>query len=186
MGIKVADSSLYEASIRKLFPQGEYWDKQFADINSDCSFFVQAKVGEFVRFRKRMSDLQDESVIQTANETIEDWERVYLGRVSSELNIEKRRSLLLSEKAGNISIEGIKEIGSMFGVIISEVIYPFRSAWFGHSYFGINRICSPASFSTLYIYTTEPTIELKDSFEMQIVSRLLAHNIIFFIYGGGT
>ena len=184
MGIKVADPSTYESSIKKLFPQGEYWDKQFSNINSDCSLFVRAKIDEFIRYRNRMSDLQNESVIQTANETLEDWERVYLDRVNPELDTEQRRSILLADKAGNINVDGVKEIANSYGVVVSEIIYPFRSAFYGHSYFGINRMTCPASFSTVYIYATDPAPELKDDFEIQVVSRLLANNIIFFIYGG--
>jgi len=62
----------YETSLQKLFPRGSYWDKQFADPQSDCSLFCRAKTAELLRFRNRMSDLQTESVIQTAAETLTD------------------------------------------------------------------------------------------------------------------
>jgi len=42
MGMTVARKEQYEAAVRKLFPQGEYWDKQFANPQSDISLFVQA------------------------------------------------------------------------------------------------------------------------------------------------
>ena len=184
MGIKVGADSDYVASIKKLFPKGEYWEKQFSDPNSDCFLFIKTKIDELTRYKKRMSDLQQESVIQTATETIEDWERVIHGAITTGLDISQRRALLLSEKSGNVNIAVIKEIAQTFGITITDIVFPFRSAFFGFSYFAINRITSPASFSVLYIYATEPDEEKKEEFESHIKMRVLANYIIYFKYGG--
>ena len=184
MGIKIGAANDYISSIEKLFPKGEYWDKQLADPDSDCSLFIRAKINELTKCKQRMSDLQNESVIQTATETIEDWERVIHGAITTGLDIEQRRTLLLSEKSGNINIAAIKEIAQTFGVTITDIVFPFRSAFFGFSYFAIDRISSPASFSVLYIYATEPAPEKKEEFENHIKMRVLANYIIYFKYGG--
>ncbi|MDR1698968.1 MAG: hypothetical protein LBR75_04005, partial [Prevotellaceae bacterium] len=47
---------------KKLFPQGDYWDKQFACPASDISLFCKAKAESLVRFKKRIADLQKESI----------------------------------------------------------------------------------------------------------------------------
>jgi hypothetical protein len=184
MGVKVQTSALYEASLRKLFPQGPYWDKQFADPSSDCSLFCKAKLDQFIRFRGRMADLQNESTISTATETLDDWERIITGSGTIGMDTESRRTLLLSQKAGSINIGAIKDIGLMFGVTINDVQFPFRPAFFGFSYFGIDQIASPVSFSVLFIYATQPDESLREQFEERLTLRLLANYIIYFVYGG--
>jgi hypothetical protein len=152
MGIKVHAPEQYEASLRKLFPRGSYWDRQFADPHSDCALFCKAKTAELVRLRNRMSSLHDESMIATALETLEDWERVVTGSVTPRLDADERRTLLMAEKRGRINPGLIKEIGRMYGMEISKIEFPFRPAFFGFSRFGLERAASPASFSAIYIH----------------------------------
>jgi uncharacterized protein YmfQ (DUF2313 family) len=185
MGIKIQTPEQYEASLRKLFPRGAYWDRQFADPESDCSLFCRAKLDEFIRFRNRMSDLQNESIIQAASETLDDWERVLTGSVFHGLSAGQRRALLLAAKAGSITISAIKEIGQMYGITVTEIRLPFRSAFFGFSRFGIDHIASPASFSTIFIYASlSENGETKAAFEELLRSRVLANYILYFIYSG--
>jgi uncharacterized protein YmfQ (DUF2313 family) len=184
VGIKVQTPERYASALQKLFPRGSYWDNQFADAKSDCSLFCKAKLDEFIRFRNRMSNLQDESAIQSASETIDDWERVLTGSVTFGLAEDQRRMLLLAAKAGNISVAAIKEIGQMYGITITDIQFPFRSAFFGFSRFGIDRIASPASFSTLYIYADSQNEINRGEFEDQLAGRVLANYIVYFIYGG--
>jgi hypothetical protein len=153
MGIKVQTPDQYEKSLQKLFPRGSYWDSQFADPHSDCSLFIKAKLEEFIRYRRRMSDLQDESVLTTAEETLDDWERVILGSVTRGLEPDERRALLFSQRNRNINLSIIKEIGYMYGGEITDIAFPFRPAFFGFSHFARDRIASPASFSVIFIYT---------------------------------
>jgi uncharacterized protein YmfQ (DUF2313 family) len=173
----------YEASLRKLFPRGSYWDRQFADSESDCSLFCKAKVDEFIRFKNRMSDLQNESAIQSASETLDDWERVLRGSVAAGFTTEQRRMRLIASKASNITPSAIKRIAQIYGVTITDIQFPFRSAFFGFSRFGIDQITSPASFSTLFIYASAPEDEeIRTTFEKMLESRLLANYILYFIY----
>jgi uncharacterized protein YmfQ (DUF2313 family) len=183
MGMKIQTPEQYETALRKLFPRGSYWDRQFADPQSDCSLFCKAKLDEFIRFRKRMSDLQDESAVQSASETLDDWERVLAGSTSTGLTTEQRRNLLLASKAGNITVAAMREIAQMYGITITDVLFPFRSAFFGFSRFGIDHMASPASFSTIFVYaSTSGNEELKNGFEAFLKTRVLANYILYFIY----
>jgi len=184
MGIDVCTPEAYQGSIRKLFPRGPYWDKQFAEAESDCSLFCKAKANLIVRLRKRMSDLQNESVIQTAEETLDNWERVLLGKTNLELDAAQRKSLLHVSKAENFSINTIKEIGRTYGITITNVVLPFRPAFFGHSFFGIDPIASPAAFAVLFVYASHPDEEIREDFEEQLISRVLSNYVVYFIYGG--
>ena len=184
MAIRICTPEKYKNSIQKLFPRGPYWDKQFAEADSDCTLFCTAKADLIVRIRERMSDLQDESIIQTAEETLDNWERVLLGKTNLDLDTAQRKALLNASKAGNVSINTIKEIGRMYGITITDVVFPFRAGFFGHSYFGINRIASPAAFAVLFIYASQPDIEIQDEFENQLTSKVLSNYIIYYIYGG--
>jgi hypothetical protein len=131
-----------------------------------------------------MSDLQDESAIQSATETLEEWEWVLTGSVTFGLTEAQRRMLLLASKVGNISMAVIKEVGQMYGITITGIQFLFRPAFFGFSHFGIDRIASPASFSTLYIYAGSPNETIRGEFEDQLARRVLANYIVYFIYGG--
>jgi uncharacterized protein YmfQ (DUF2313 family) len=183
MGMKIQTPEQYEASLRKLFPRGPYWDRQFADSESDCALFCRAKLEEFLRFRNRMGDLQDESMVQSASETLDDWERVLTGAVSPGLATDQRRILLLAAKAGNVTISVIKEIGQMYGITVTGIQLPFRSAFFGFSRFGTDHLAGPASFSTVFIEAAAPENgETKASFEKILQSRVLANYIVYFFY----
>jgi uncharacterized protein YmfQ (DUF2313 family) len=183
MGMKVQTPEQYEASLRKLFPRGTYWDRQFADPESDCSLFCKVKLDEFIRFRNRMSDLQDESIIKSASETLDEWEQVLTGAISTGLTVEQRRSLLIAAKAGSVNASVIKDIGQMYKINITNIQMPFRSAFFGFSRFGIDQAASPASFSTVFIYASAPENgERKIAFEKTVRSRVLANYILYFMY----
>ncbi|MDR1507128.1 MAG: YmfQ family protein [Treponema sp.] len=184
MGIKVQTPDQYAASFQKFFPRGPYWDRQFADSKSDCVLFCEAKPDEFVRFRNRMSDLQNESAIQSAAETIEDWERVLTGSVAAGLTVEQRRALLFTAKTGNISTSAIKAFGQMYGLTITNIEFPFRSAFFGFSRFALDQITSPASFSVLFIYVDGGDETNLGLFKSQIANQLLANYIVYYILGG--
>jgi uncharacterized protein YmfQ (DUF2313 family) len=88
----------YEHAIKRLFPIGDYWDRQFADPGSDVSLFAKAKLEELIRFRSRMSALRGESRIDTAEETIADWERALLGEITYGKTLTERRLLLKSKE----------------------------------------------------------------------------------------
>jgi hypothetical protein len=153
MGIAVHTPGQYETSLRRLFPRGGYWDRQFADPHSDCALFCTAKTAELVRLRNRMSALHDESMIVTALETLDDWERVLTGSAAAPgLDTDERRTLLAAEKQGRINLISVKEIGLIYGMDISNIEFPFRPAFFGFSRFGLDRVASPAAFSTVYIH----------------------------------
>jgi len=151
MGIAVATSRQYENAIKKLFPQGEYWDRQFADPESDVSLFVKAKLDDLLRLRHRMSALHDESRIETSGEMLEKWERVLLDTINHGLDAEQRRALLLAAGADSFNREAINKIGRIFGWEVTGARFPFRPAFFGFSRFGHDRAASPASFSVIYI-----------------------------------
>jgi hypothetical protein len=142
----------YEKSLQKLFPGGSYWDRQFADPESDCSLFCKAKLDGLIRFRTRMLNLQEESVLNTAAETLDDWERIISGTVTHGLEPDERRAILLSERNTSFTVASIKETGYMYGIHVTDVVFPFRPAFFGFSRFAHDQIASPASFSAICIY----------------------------------
>jgi uncharacterized protein YmfQ (DUF2313 family) len=154
MGIKVQHKEQYAAAIRKLFPQGEYWEKQFEDPQSDCSLFCKAKTEWLTLFRGQMSDLFDESIPLTATETLGDWERVLTGAITTGLDPEERRALLFAQKAGSISKKRIQEVANIFGWVVTDVTFPYKPSFFGFAHFGIDPIAGFAAFSYIHIYVS--------------------------------
>jgi len=182
MGITIASEAEYSKAIRDMFPKGEYWNKQFEDPESDCSLFCKAKTAELIRFKNRMADLQAESVMQTAEETIEDWERIILNKKNNSLNLQQRRSLLNNYYKENITVESIKQIGRIYGITVTDIVFPFKPAFFGFSSFGQTRIAGPAAFSLLFINIAQD--ERSAPFEKELLSNVLSNYIVFFNYGG--
>lgn len=143
----MAAAAQYENAVKKLFPQGGYWDAQFADAKSDVSLFARAKALELKRFRERMSVLLGESRQETTTELIARWERVLLDDEFPELDINQRRLQLKSKNDLRLNRAELQKVAAMFGLAIKDVCVPFRPAFFGHSCFNTQAIGSPVTFS---------------------------------------
>jgi len=171
MGI-AADEALYENSVRSLFPQGEYWDGQFADPQSDASLFVKAKAAELTKYRRRMSDLFVESGCQTAVETIGDWERVLLGHTNNQLPLDERREILAKKETPVINRILISKIAQKYGLTLVDIVFPFKASFFGFSEFGRSIFSRPAFYSVFYIVTAFAEEDIRAEAETRITSLL--------------
>jgi len=187
MGIAAASEARYENAIKKLFPQGDYWDEQFADPESDTSLFVKAKAAELKRFRKRMGALLDEGRPESAAELISDWERVLLNGVFSSLDINRRRLQLQSKNDLELNRAGLQKIAAVFGLNIHDVAVPCRPRCFGFARFARERIGGFLAFFAVRIAVTAGigvSQSAKAEFEEAVRNRLLAGQIPIFFYGG--
>ena len=172
----------YKDAIRKLFPYGVYWDTQFDDPESDLSKWIEEQAEELHRFKNRFPFLIQEATPKTADTMIDDWERVLLGAIYTDLPLDLRRKLLLTKRRGHINASVLQEVANLYTAKIKRVYYPYRSAFFGRTRIGINRMCSPASFSVLFIKAEIQNLDLKTGFERAIREALLANMIIYFFY----
>jgi hypothetical protein len=145
MGITAA---AYRQAIRKLFPEGDYWDAQFADAQSDASLFAAAKIDEFLRFRARMDALINESLVEKTDECIADWERVLLGGASPGLSLNERRIQLFSKRDIKLNRGELQKTAEVYGLSILDIVFPSRPAFTGHSRFN-TRNGGPAAFSII-------------------------------------
>jgi len=87
----VHSTAEYKEAIRKLFPYGVYWDAQFDDSESDVSKWVDEQAEELQRFKNRFPFLIQEATPKTADTMIDDWERVLLGAIYTDLPLDLRR-----------------------------------------------------------------------------------------------
>jgi uncharacterized protein YmfQ (DUF2313 family) len=185
MGIKVAGEKDYSNSIRGLFPQGEYWDRQFENPESDASLFCKAKAPEIVRLRKRMGNLLEERNCQTAVETLGDWERVMLGHTNAQLPIEERIKILGASNVQIINRMAIENIAKMHGFILKDIQFPYRPAFFGFSRFGLDPIASPAAWQMIFFHVlAQGNDDQVEAFERH-ANNLLANYTTYFCYDGG-
>jgi uncharacterized protein YmfQ (DUF2313 family) len=161
MGLTVAPGERYESAIKKLFPQGTYWDEQFADPASDVSLFAKAKLDALIRFRTRMGNLLDEGKTETAEELIADWERVLLDTLNAGKPVTERRLLLKSRENDSLNHAELQKIADIFGLYIKDIIFPHRPRFFGFAKLAQERIGSFTAFSVLKITATEDALELK-------------------------
>jgi hypothetical protein len=187
MGIAAADGTVYEAAVRNLFPQGDYWDRQFADTESDVSLFCKAKVFEIIRFRSRMAALLEESNPATAEEMLEEWERVLLGSVFTGLDVSQRRLSLLTKQTETFSRKQLHDIALSFGYTITDIRLPYLPSFFGFSRFGIGRFGTPAGWNVVVLHVlTGGGDDRTAEFESRINNVLFANNITYFVYNGGN
>jgi hypothetical protein len=168
MGINIANEKEYGASIRDLFPKGEYWDRQFSDPESDVNLFCKAKTQEIINFRKRMNDLLAESDYKTAVETIGDWERVLLEYTNVQIPIEERREILSIKNISIINKMVIADIAQKYGLSLVDIVFPFKPSFFGFAEFGHSIFSRPAFFSVFYIITIFQNDELKNEAKKRI------------------
>jgi len=159
MGIAAAEE--YEGAIRKLFPKGEYWDRQFADPESDVSLFCKAKTPELVKFRRRMEALQDESYVETTEELIADWERVLLDSGFPNLSLIQRRLQLNSMWNLCLNRAELQKTAGMYELTIADVCFPYRPGFFGFSRFRTSHIGSPVTWSVLFLIVQQQNFREK-------------------------
>lgn len=169
-------------SIKALFPQGEYWERQLQNADSDISLWIKAHAEQVYQYKKLFSNILQEASPKTAYKTIENWERVLIGIINSTLSIEERRKVLMTRKKGFVNQSVLDGIASIFSAKIIRMYVPYRSAFFAHTRIGTNRMCSPTSFSLLYIHVHITDNERKSEFESTLCATLLANNIVKFFY----
>lgn len=182
MVIKDSGPELYVGPLKKLFPKGEYWDRLLSDENSDVSLVCKARSRTLARFRERMNQLQRESFIDSADETIGDWERVCFGYENAGVELEQRRSLLRIRMSGCISISILKSIAEAFGGTVYKWEIPYRPAAFGHVQFGLTYMSSIAGLWVVFVHCSVPE-ESRKSFEAAVRDAMLANQTVFFVYG---
>jgi len=161
MGINAGTEKDYSNAIRGLFPQGEYWNKQFADPDSDVNLYCKAKSKEIIFLRGRMCALFAESDYQSAVETIDDWERILLGYLNVQLPLEERREILGTRETPLINRLLIADIAQKYGLTLLDIIFPFKPSFFGFSEFGRAIFSRPAFYSVFYIIITFQNEELR-------------------------
>jgi hypothetical protein len=169
MGISIGTEKDYCRAIRDLFPKGEYWDRQFADPESDVSLFCKAKTQEIILIRNRMRDLLLESDYRTAVETIGDWERVLLDCTNANLTLEERHELLSAKKDLTINRIDIANIAQKHGLALVDIVFPFKPSYFGFSQFGRSIFSRPVFFSVFYIVTRFDSDELRSEAKKRII-----------------
>ncbi|GMO64737.1 MAG: hypothetical protein Ta2A_12520 [Treponemataceae bacterium] len=174
MGISVASENQYASSLRSLFPQGKYWDEQFADNTSDCSLFCKAKTSELIILRTRMKALFLESSYETAVETIDDWERELLGYTNTTLPIDERREKINEQQHQSVNRTVLNKIAAGYGLHIANIAFPFPPSFFGFAHFALEPIANGAGFSVLWIYVQIIDAQLKTEMENYVQDLLTA------------
>ena len=166
---------------------GGYWGRQFADPHSGVSLFCRAKLPEFIRFRRRMAALRNESKPQSAEELLDDWGRALAGSVSAGLDMQRRRAELLQKTNGAVTRDDMQKAAEVFGFAIAGVRLPHRPAFFGFSHFGVDRISCPASRQAASIsVNARGGGDRIEQFETFMRARPLANYIPYFFYDGGA
>lgn len=175
------DSILYANSLKKLLPKGSYWNKVLNNPTSDVSLVLMARAEEIARFTDRSQELKKESIMQTASETLDEWEKIYLGYTNQHFTKEKRRSILLSLKNYNLTTSLLKKLAKNYGVTIIRVLLPYQSCFFGHSSF-VSFMGNPATLSVVFIYCELSEESIQANFEEAVKAVMLSNKIVYFFY----
>ena len=182
MVIKNPQAGEYIEPLKKLFPKGAYWNGLLSDPASDVSLICAARAETLAAFRARMNQLQRESFIDFADETISDWERIYFGYENDTLTLDQRRSLLRVVRSGGVNMAVMRQIAETYGGTFHSWKIPYTPAAFGHAQFGRDYMAGIAGMWVVFIYASVPT-ESRKGFEASVERAMLANQTIFFVYG---
>lgn len=178
MELTVGTAEQYTESLKKLLPQGSYWEKLTENGESDLNKILSAFGSDVRFFRQHMVRLLKEAYPATAEETLENWEIVRLGTTNPDLPTENRRALILS----NAGFSAIYKIAESFGTEIS-VEFPFKCGCFGWQKAGQQRLGAQNTLSVITVNVTGgENLDETDDFESAITGHLLANHIISFRY----
>lgn len=85
----------YIEAVKELYPEGSFFEEQFADKESDLSNLARAQAKNLYDFRIELNKLWKEARLETCTEdTIADYERVYSGKINPHLSLEERKANL--------------------------------------------------------------------------------------------
>ena len=174
----------YIEAVKELYPEGSFFEEQFADKESDLSNLARAQAKNLYDFRIELNKLWKEARLETCSEdTIADYERVYSGKTNPHLSLEERKAnlKLVSNQSLQIDWQLINNyINEEYKANILSVDEKIMPAFFGDSRCGQKRIYDYRAFSLLIISLTIEEINLIDKIENYINQFLLANKIIFF------
>lgn len=174
----------YIEAVKELYPEGSFFEEQFADKESDLSNLARAQAKNLYDFRIELNKLWKEVRLETCTEdTIADYERVYSGKTNPHLSLEERKAnlKLVSNQSLQIDWQLINNyINKEYKANILSVDEKIMPAFFGYSRCGQKRIYDYRAFSLLIISLTIEEINLIDKIENYINQFLLANKIIFF------
>ena len=174
----------YIEAVKELYPEGSFFEEQFADKESDLSNLARAQAKNLYDFRIELNKLWKEARLETCSEdTIADYERVYSGKTNPHLSLEERKAnlKLVSNQSLQIDWQLIDNyINEEYKANILSVDEKIMPAFFGDSICGQKRIYDYRAFSLLIISLTIEEINLIDKIENYINQFLLANKIIFF------
>lgn len=174
----------YIEAFKELYPEGSFFEEQFADKESDLSNLARAQAKNLYDFRIELNKLWKEARLETCTEdTIADYERVYSGKTNPHLSLEERKAnlKLVSNQSLQIDWQLINNyINEEYKANILSVDEKIMPAFFSDSRCGQKRIYDYRAFSLLIISLTIEEIYLIDKIENYINQFLLANKIIFF------
>lgn len=171
---------VYETALRRLFPPGDFWNRQFEDASSDVALWCAAQAEELYRLKLRLVGLPDEAIPGTTAELIGDWEHV-LELDNRNLALKIRQYEVQKSKLPSITSSALKIIAEGFNAELVDICFPFSPALFGFSRFA-SRLATPAAWSTIYLYLNLQDTSLRSSLEESLASVLLANHILVFFY----
>jgi hypothetical protein len=173
----------YRLAIRRLFPPGEFWDRQFADPQSDLSLWCDTKAAELLRRQQRRVEAFDESVVDTSTELLDDWERVH-GLNNSTLSTEVRRQIIKARRVAVVNWPIVADTVANYGGTLQSGIHPYRPSIFGATTFGL-RFATPAAFNVIHLIIEPPAPGVLSDMEAALAAQLMAYHITAFVYEEG-
>lgn len=174
----------YVEAVKELYPEGSFWEEQFADKNSDLSKLAEAQGKNIYDFKIEMNKLWLEARLDTCTEeTIADYERLYGIQSDNNLTLEQRKANLKLSKKQDLQIDwnSIKVfINQEYKANILSVDDKIMPALLPETRCGQTRIYGYSAFSLIIITLTIDDEKLITKIEDYICKFLPANKILFF------
>lgn len=156
----------YIEAVKELYPEGSFWDEQFADKESDLSLLAEAQAETLYNMKIELNKLWLEARLDTCTEdTIADYERAYTKKIQPDLSLAERKNAIKTATNPSLKVDWDKEkeyIESAFGVSVLSIEPKIKPAFFPETKCGQNRIYDYRAFAMIIVSLAIP--EKSDTF----------------------
>lgn len=182
----ITEKERYNEAVKELYPEGSFWDEQFADKESDLSLLAEAQAETLYNIKIELNKLWLEARLDTCTEsTIADYERIYTGKVQPNLSLSERKAALKSVSSTSLRNDWdyIKNhIKEKYNIEILSVDEKIKPAFFPETRCGQDRIYDYRNFSLIIVSipeSPEANQETMNEIEKDINDLVMANQFVY-------
>lgn len=181
----ISSKERYIEAVKELYPEGSFWDEQFADKESDLSKLAEAQAETLYNIKIELNKLWNEARLDTCTEdTIADYERIYTKTIQPNLSLAERKAAIKSASNPLLIIDWDfvkKYIESEFKVEVLSIEPKIKPAFFPETRCGQNRIYDCRAFSLIIVSLSmkEKDADIEEKIIKYIDALIMANQFVY-------